>query len=42
MDVKTKVKYDERRKRILMMTRKNNVTMRELNNKIDHKKVVII
>ena len=42
MDVKTKVKYDERRKRILMMTRKNNVTMRELNNEIDHKKVVII
>ena len=39
---KTTVKYNERLKRILLMTRKNNVAMRELNDNIDHKNVVII
>ena len=39
---KPKLKYKERLKRILMMTRKNNVVIRELNNNIDHKNVVII
>ena len=41
MGGKTKLKYDEQLKRILMMTRKNNVGMTELNI-IDHKNVVII
>ena len=36
------LKYKERLKRILMMTRKNNVVIRELNNNIDHKNVAII
>ena len=39
---KPKLKYKERLKRILMMTRKNNVVIRELNNNIDHKNVVTI
>ena len=39
---KTTVKYNERLKMILLMTRKNNVAMRELNDNIDHKNLVII
>ena len=42
MGGKTKLKYEEPIKRILMMTRKNNVAMRESNDTIDHKNVVII
>ena len=38
---KTKLKYDERLKRTPMMI-KNNVAMRESNDNIDHKNVVII
>ena len=39
---KSKFKYDKRLKRILSMTRKNNVTTRKLNDHIDHKNVVVI
>ena len=39
---KTKLKYEEPIKRILMMTRKNNVAMRESNDNIDHKNMIII
>ena len=35
------MKYDGRLKRIPMMTRRNNVAMRESNDNIDHKKMVI-
>ena len=39
---KNKLKYDERLKRVPMMIRKNNVAMKESNDNIDHKNVVII
>ena len=39
---KTKLKYDERLERTPVMIRKNNVAMRESNDNVDHKNVVII
>ena len=39
---KTKLKYDERLEKTPMMIRKDNVAMRESNDNIDHKNVVII
>ena len=33
-------KYDEQLKKIPMMTRRNNVVMRESNDNIDHKNMV--
>ena len=36
------LKYDERLRRIPMMTRKNNIVMRGPNDNINHKNVVII
>ena len=39
---KTKLKYDKRLKRITMIARKKNGAMRESNDDIDHKNVVII
>ena len=38
---KTKLKCEERLKRMLMMTRKNNAAIRELNDSIDHKNIVV-
>ena len=35
------MKHDEQLKSIPMMKRRNNVAMRESNNNIDHKKMVI-
>ena len=39
---RTKLKYDEGLKSIPTMTRKNNVAMRESNDNIDYKNVIII
>ena len=39
---KSKLKHEERLKKILLMTRKSNVAMRELNGHIDHNYVLVI
>ena len=39
---KPNLKYDKRLKRMPMMTKKNNVAVRELNDNINHKNVVVI